>query len=347
MTIMSIYRKQLLALAVLLAATAAFVAPSLAQETKKVRFVLDWAFQGHQAPFYLPVDDGTFQKYKLDVSVDRGIGSGDTVAKVASGAYDIGLADLYSMVRFNGANPDHQLIGVMMVHDKSALSLATKAAGPIKNPKDVNGKTLAAPVGDASRQLFPLFAEINGIDQSSLKWVNVSPELREPMLLRGEADAITGHITTVMLNMRGLKIPDSDIRLMPFANYGVELYGHVLLVKPDYAEKNPDVIRNFIRGVVHGMNVMIRDPDAAITATKKRDPLILGDIEKGRIKMSLDYMFISPNVVQNGMSNVDIARLDRTLQQVVKPFELKTVPTAAQVYTEKYLPPRDELRLSQ
>ena len=47
--------------------------------------------------------------------------------------------------------------------------------------------------------------------------------------------------------------------------------------------------------------------------------------------MSLDYMFISPNVLENGMSNVDIARLDRTLKQVVKPFELKTAPTAAQV----------------
>jgi NitT/TauT family transport system substrate-binding protein len=344
---MSTYRKQLLTLAVLFAATAPFGASSLAQETKKVRFILDWAFQGHQAPFYLPIDDGTFQKHKLDVTVDRGVGSGDTVAKVASGAYDIGLADLYSMVRFNGANPDHQLIAVMMVHDKSALSLATKSAGPIKNPKDVNGRTLAAPVGDASRQLFPLFADVNGIDQNSLKWVNVSPELREPMLVRGEADAITGHITTVSLNMRALKVPEADIRLMPFANYGVELYGHVLTVKRDYAEKNGDAIRNFIRGVVHGMNVMIKDPDAAITATKKRDPLILADIEKGRIKMSLDYMFISPNVLQNGMSNVDMARLDRTLQQVAKPFDLKTVPTAAQVYTDKYLPPRDELKLRQ
>jgi NitT/TauT family transport system substrate-binding protein len=45
------------------------------------------------------------------------------------------------------------------------------------------------------------------------------------------------------------------------------------------------------------------------------------------------------------MSNVDTARLGRTLQAVVKPFELKTTPTAAQVYTDKYLPPRTELKL--
>jgi NitT/TauT family transport system substrate-binding protein len=58
-------------------------------------------------------------------------------------------------------------------------------------------------------------------------------------------------------------------------------------------------------------------------------------------------MFITPNVTQNGMSNVDMARLDRTLQQVGKAFELKTIPTAGQTYTDKYLPPRDELKIGQ
>ena len=135
------------------------------------------------------------------------------------------------------------------------------------------------------------------------------------MLLRGEADAITGHITTVMLNMRAIKIPDADIRLMPFANYGVELYGHVLAVKPDYAaEKSGRHSQLHTRRRPRHERNDRRTQTLAITATKKRDPLILGEIEKGRIKMSLDYMFISPNVLQNGMSSVDVARLDRTLQ---------------------------------
>lgn len=344
---MGMFAKRLLALAVFVAAAAGFASSGLAQETKKVRFILDWAFHGQQAPFTMPVDDGTFQKLNLDVTVDRGVGSGDTVAKVASGAYDIGVADLYSMVRFNGANPDHQLLAVMMMQDKSALAVATKSAGNIKTPQDLNGKSIAAPVGDASRQLFPLFAEINKIDQNSLKWINVSPELREPMLIRGEADAITGHITTVMLNMRAVNVPASDIRLMPYVDFGLDLYGHVLLVKPEYAEKNPEVIRNFIRGVVHGMNAMIKDRNGAIASLKKRDPLLNEEIEKTRIQMSLDYMYITPNVLQNGMSNVDMARLDRTIKMVAKPFELKTVPRPEQVYTDKYLPPRNELKITQ
>jgi ABC-type taurine transport system substrate-binding protein len=149
---MTAYGKRLSAWAAGIITTAVLVAPGYAQD-KKVRFILDWAFQGQQAPFTVAADDGTFKKYKLDVTVDRGFGSGDTVAKVASGAYDMGLADLYSVVRFNGANPDHQLLAVMMVHDKSALAVETKAAGPIKTPQDLNGRSIAAPVGDASRQL--------------------------------------------------------------------------------------------------------------------------------------------------------------------------------------------------
>ena len=88
-----------------LAAVIAFAVPAQAQQTKNIRFVLDWAFQGQQAPFILPVNDGTFARYHLNVTVDRGVGSGDTVSKVASGAYDIGQADLYSMVRFIGREP--------------------------------------------------------------------------------------------------------------------------------------------------------------------------------------------------------------------------------------------------
>lgn len=320
--------------------------PAQAQDSTRIRFILDWAFQGQQAVFTIPADDGTYKKYNLNVTVDRGAGSGDTVAKVASGAYDIGLADLYSMVRFNGQNPDHKLIAVMAVHDKSALAVETKSNSGIKVPIDLNGKTLAAPVGDASRQLFPLFAEVNKIDQNSIKWINVAPALREPMLLRGEAQAITGHITTVMMNMRAVNVPASDIRVLPYADYGVELYGHVLVVSPAFAEKHPEAIKNFIRATVHGINVMIKDPDTAVATIKKRDPLINTNIEKERIKMSLDYMFISPNVLKNGVSNVDMARLDRTIKQAAKAFDIAVPPPAAEVYTDRYLPPRSELQIS-
>ena len=343
---MSTKRTAFLVCATVLLTICTLTRSGFAADSIRVRFILDWAFQGQQAVFTIPLDDGTYKKLDLDVTVDRGFGSGDSVAKVASGAYEIGLADLYSMVRFNGENPGSRLIAVMFVHDKSALAAEAKANGKIKTPKDLEGTTIAAPVGDASRQLFPLFADVNKIDLNTIKWINVSPALREPMLLKGEADAITGHITTVMMNMEAIHVPEKDILVMPFNNYGVELYGHVLVTKQEFAEAHPEAIRNFIRATVHGTKIMMNDPDTAVASVVKRDPLLKADIEKKRIKMSLDYMFITPHVMKDGMSDVDKTRLERTLKQVTKPFELKSVPTASEVYVDKYLPPRSELKLN-
>jgi NitT/TauT family transport system substrate-binding protein len=321
------------------------MAPRIASAATNVRFILDWAFQGQHAMFTLPVDDGTYSKLGLDVTVDRGAGSGDTVIKVASGAYDMGIADIYSMIRFNGENPDHKLIAVMLVDDKSALAIEMKASSPIKSPKDLSGKKLAAPVGDASRQLFPLFASANKIDENSINWINVSPELREPLLIRGDADAITGHLTTVMLNFRNIGVNLADIRTMPYIDFGVNLLGHAIIVKPDYAAKNAQAVTDFIRGSVHGYNRMIKDPDAAVASIKKRDPLTNADIEKERLKMSLDYRMITENVRTNGASYLDPKRLQSSLEQVAGPLGIKQVPAVSDVYTDRYLPPRSELKI--
>ena len=319
--------------------------PGEAQQTKTIRFVLDWAFQGQQGAFTLPASDGTFARSGLNVVIDRGVGSGDTVSKVASGTYDIGMADLYSMVRFMGENPGRPLIAVFMVNDKSALAVETMAKSSIVKPQDLNGKSIAAPAGDASRQLFPLFASVNNIDQSSIKWLNVSPELREPMLIRGEAEAVSGNVPTVLINMQAVNIAADAVRVMAYANYGVGLYGLALITRPEFAEQNPQAIRDFIRGTVYGLNRMIKDPAAAVASVKTRDPLINDKVEQDRIKMTLDYAIITPNVLDNGYSNVDMGRLQGTLAQVAPAFNMKTTPSAGQIYTDKYLPPRSELKV--
>ena len=89
------------------AALAAVVglSPGLAAAQEKIKFQLDWRFEGPSALFLLTKAKGYFAQEKLDVEIDAGSGSGNAVNRVASGTYQMGFADVASLIEFIGNNP--------------------------------------------------------------------------------------------------------------------------------------------------------------------------------------------------------------------------------------------------
>ena len=179
-------------LAALAAALTAGALPAAHAQETTIKFQLDWRFEGPAALFLVPVTKGYFKAEGLNVVVDAGNGSGGTVTRVASGAYDMGFADLAALMEFHANNPTvpNKPVAVMMVYNNTpAAVMALKKSG-IKTPADLNGKKLGAPVFDAGRKAFPIFAKANNV--SNVAWTSMDPPLRETMLVRGDIDAITG-----------------------------------------------------------------------------------------------------------------------------------------------------------
>lgn len=326
-----------------LGAVLAAPAVARAQASRRHTLGMDWALQGVTAPWTMAEDNGWFKEAGADIAVSRGFGSGDTVIKVATGAYDLGYADVYTVMRFMGENPDRKFVAFFMVHDRSALSVAVMADSPIRRPQDLAGKTLAAPTGDASRTVFPIFAAKAGFDPNSINWLNVSADLREAMLLRHQADGITGHITTVAMNVVSTNTPLEQIRFFPYADFGLPLYGHVLFCTDAFAQANPAVLTAVARGTVRGLRAMVANPAAAAASSKRREQLLDAAIEERRIRLGIDVIFVTPHVRAEGWSAVDMARLDSTMKEVGEAFAMPRRIAAADLYTDRYLPPRSEL----
>jgi NitT/TauT family transport system substrate-binding protein len=312
-----------------------------AQETPTIRFVLDWKYEGEHAQFTVPATDGTYRRLGINVMLDRGNGSGDTIAKVAAGAYDMGLADTYTMVRFNANNPDNRLVSVAMVQDASASGVVALRSKGIDKPADLAGKRVYAPAADAGRILFPIFAALNNIDVNSIQWNTVTSELRDTMLARREADAVTANTVTTVMNVRAVGVPESDLAVFFYARHGIDLYGSSIVTTRAFAEKNPEAVRKFVSGLVHGLNTMVGDLNASMASLKTYDRLLNDGVEKERMIISLRDMLITPNVLKNGFSSVDMERLERTLKQVAPVFNI-AAPAASDVYTDRYLPPASE-----
>lgn len=321
----------------------AFPAITRAQKKLDVKMCLDWAFLSYQAVFTIPVDDGTYQSLGLNVQVDRGNGTVDSISKVAGRAYDFGHADMYAVADFNNRNPDNPIMGVMLTHDKALVAVTAMNTSGIRKPADLAGKTIASPAGDSSRQVFPVFAKANGLDPKSVKWLDVTPDLRESMLVRGRTDAISGQVTTVVPNLLALKVKKDQYTIMPYADYGLNFYGHMLITRPDFAKKNPEAVSNFIRGVAHGFKVAHDNPKAAVASVKKRDPLLEDQLELDRLALA-SYGFFTENVMEHGLSSPNIERLQKSLGEAAQVFGFKE-PAWRTVYNPDYLPDRKYLMI--
>ncbi len=309
-----------------------------------VKVTLDWAFQGPQSPFLLAAERGYYKAEGLDVTIDRGEGSGAVPTRIASGAYDIGFGDINPTIRFM-AEKESDLIAVAVLYDSSPLAAITLAKTGIKEPKDLQGRTVAAPETDSGRQLFPAFAAATGIDASKINWQTVTPQLRETLLAQGQVDAITGFLTTGIFSLRGAGVPMEDIVVMRYRDHGVPLYSNALITSKAFAAKNPEALKGFIRATIKGHIEAIKDPAAAIEALKKRDPLINAEVEQNRLKLAIDELIVSPSAKEGGLSHVDPARMQKSIDILNATYKFPRALTPADVYTDAYLPPKAERML--
>jgi NitT/TauT family transport system substrate-binding protein len=330
----------------LLAAAGTLALPRLAAaQAPRVRLMLDWAFQSPNAFALVAREKGYFREAGVEVTVDRGNGSGAVPVALAGGSYDMGYADLNPAIRFMAENPDRGIVCVAVLQDLSPLCAIVRADGPIRTPKDLEGRRLAAPDFDAGRQLFPAFAKAAGIDAAKVTFLSVTPALREPMVLRREADGLTGFVTTSALALKGIGLPHEQQRVMMYYDHGLNLYGAGLLTTRAFLARHPGAVRAATAALIRAFREGIGNPREALDILKRVEPLTDVALEGERQQMNLERVVLSDHVRANGLSAVDMARLQAGIRAVEEAYGLPARLQAAEFYTPDFLPPAAERRV--
>ncbi|WP_322892812.1 MULTISPECIES: ABC transporter substrate-binding protein [unclassified Yoonia] len=301
-------------------------------------FTLDWRFEGPAAPYFAAIDNGNFAALDLNVTVAAGDGSLDAIPKVATGAFPVGMADINSLIKFLDQNPGAPVIGAMMIYDKPPFAIIGRKSLGIDTPQSLEGRILGAPPPDGAWAQFPIFAAENDLDMSAITVEPVGFPTREPMLAEGNVAAITGFSFTSYLNTARLGVPEDDLVTLLMADYGVELYGNVIIVNTEYAEANPEVISNFLQGVAEGWAAAIADPEAVIPLLMSRNPAADAELELRRLELSIEDNVATDWVMDNGFGIIDDARMAVSLDQIATTYEFVNEPDAAIYFTDAYLP---------
>jgi len=320
-------------------------AAASAQTPTNIRLTLDWAPQPHQSPWFIAADKGYFQREGLNVTVDRGFGSGDAMSKVAAGAYDMGLGDPNLLAQWNTANPNLKLTTVFLYMDRGMHSIVTLRSTGVKALPELAGKKIATLNGDIIRPMWNVLARVNNIDSSKIEWLTVQPNLRDALLARGGADAVTAFASTTYFNLLALGQKAEDIVLFPVSDYGFELMGNGIIVTTAYAQRNPDTIRRFLRATMAGMRDAVADVPAAVQSVVRRDGTANPQIEADRFRFMIERAIVTPHVKAQGVSVVDPARLTRLNALLTEAFELPAALPASELYTDAFLPPLEMRKL--
>jgi NitT/TauT family transport system substrate-binding protein len=317
--------------------------PAGAAEATRLKLVLNWKYQGPQGLFFLAEDRGYYKAEGLDLTIDQGSGSGAAPVLVANGTYDAGFGDINALIELAGKKPEDAPIAVYVMYNQPPFTVAVKTESPIRSPKDFEGRTLGGAAGDGALKLFPALCRIAKIDCAKVSITNMQPNLREQMLMQGQVDGVFGYVNTIRFSARLIGVEEKQLRYINYGDYGMDLYSNGIVVSKKLVKEKPEAVKGLVRAINKGLLDMIKDPDAAVAAVARREPLIKTAVERERLDATVREEMNHPEVATIGLGNVDPARLKRSIDILVEANNLPRTPAVEEIFTPAMLPPAAEL----
>ncbi len=301
---------------------------------EQVLFALDWVVYGRHAGYFVALDKGYYTEQNLSVSIVRGYGSADSIKRIAAGQGQFSFGDMGSLVLAR-ANDNVKVKVVCMVYSRAPHTIYFFEDSGIKQPKDLEGKKIGAPAGDAIRTLFPAFAKANNVDETKVQWVTIDAASKLPLFLSGQTDATTEFIMATPLIQKQAK--DRKVKWFHFPEYGLDFYSNGIMVTEDYLRQKPDVVKRFVAATIEGWRYAFDHPDEAIAILRKYHPEVEADIGVQEIGIVKDLV-LSDEAKKNGIGYMDSGKVAVTRDLMATYFQLKGQVKPEDLYTNDFLP---------
>ncbi|HYB21008.1 MAG TPA: ABC transporter substrate-binding protein [Thermodesulfobacteriota bacterium] len=305
---------------------------NMASAADKVTLNLNWFYVGDHSPYFVALDKGWYKEEGLEPTILTGKGSGDVVKRVDIGSADIGIVDTGVLIvaRAQGA----KVKIVSMLFDKSPYCMWMWKDSGINSPKDLVGKKIGAPPGDAQRTIFPALAQANGFDPDKVTFVNIAAEAKFSALAAKQVDVIFDYYSGAPFFHKAMG--EGNVKYMMFADYGVDVYSNALVASEKYIKENPGIIKRFVKASLRGWEFALKNPEESIEIMAKHRPEIDKPVLLANLKLIID-LFRTHRYKQNGIGWVDEKKMADSIRIISQYRDLQVNMKPGDIYTNEFL----------
>ena len=336
---MALDRRSFLTLLSMAGAGSALSLPvtTIAGAATPIKLTLPWLPLGTFSYAFVAKKMGFWEKRGLDVTIDRGFGSGKVCIPVDQGQYDFGILDLAVMMNCAGRGLD--LVAVAGIWPRSPVGIFSLKESGITKPKDLEGQAVAFDVGSGDFQLWPAFVKATGIDDSKVRKVTMDAAALIKALIEKQVKAEGNFFGSIAPS---LWAQGMEINGILYEDYGIKMLSNVVACKRSTIEKRPDVCQAFVEGLMEGLKYVYLNPEQSVQHHLESVKEFQGGtapnqkvIEFGQAVSTALGMV--PAFKNNGLGYMDPALVQQTAQTVETYMGVKNMPKVDTMFTNKFV----------
>lgn len=265
------------------AALLVLAAPAMADEKLTVR--MDFSPWGSHAAMHLAKHNGWFKEAGLDVDVQDGRGSGNTLQLVNAGQVDVGQIQLglVPAARQNGAH----VKGIADWVRRTDLCVLVDKASPVEKIADLKGKTLVVFAASPWAPYIDTFLAAGGLDRNNTTVEFVDASALWGTYTAGRADGMMSTVSSALPlaeDTRPSKCLTSDMADLHFPSYG-------LVASDDTVKNRPDALKKLIAVQQRAWAELAKNPDLGVEAmqAERPDAMLNADVLREQITLTIEY----------------------------------------------------------
>lgn len=299
--------------AAVVAASMAFGGAS-ALALEKVHLQTDWIPSGEHAMYFAGWQKGFWKDEGIDIKVTRGYGSGDTVAKIASGAADFGVADIAALMTAR-QRTGVPVKTIMQLYTHSPHSLFVLKSSGITSFKGLEGKRISITPGNSHKFYFPAVAEKSGTDPSKIVWINTDASAMATMLIAKRIDAAPFYSMHHYYQNKAAKRFGEEIVVLPFEKVGFTIYSASIITSEKMLKNKPDLVKRFLRATQRSFRWARDNQLEACELHVKKNPVVDLDDCQGSLRATMKFVF-NDHSKSTGLGQIGDERLAFTYKNI-------------------------------